>query len=125
VTLKASHAVNLAFQFGAFTFADRPLASATTTRTMLGSKIVMATDPVTGMSLRLEVTRQNKQTQWSFDHLYGAKLRAARLRRPHRGLSLTAGNFPEPPHRRRLGPASPTGHPRPNQRATKWKTSRP
>lgn len=74
VTLKASHAVSLAFQFGAFTFADRPLASANDDANQLGSKVMAATDPVTGMSLRLEVTRQNKQTQWSFDHLYGAKL---------------------------------------------------
>jgi len=74
LTLKASHVVNLAFQFGAFTFADRPLADANNDANDLGSRVVMATDPVTGMSLRLEVTRQHKQTNWSFDHLYGAEL---------------------------------------------------
>ena len=31
-------------------------------------------DPVTGLVVRLEIVRQNKQTMWEFDMLYGMKL---------------------------------------------------
>lgn len=73
LTLKNSHVVNLAFTPGCFTFATRPLADANSDANELGSRVVMATDPVSGLSLRLEVTRQHKQTNWSFDHLYGGR----------------------------------------------------
>jgi len=55
----------------AFAFAQRPLL---TESDGLGSRIMTMTDPMTGISLRLEVTRQYKQTVWDLDILFGAKL---------------------------------------------------
>lgn len=71
ITLKASHAVNLAFHRDAFAFVMRPLES---TDFGLGNIVRSMTDPVSGVSLRLEVSRQYKQTAWTFDALWGAKL---------------------------------------------------
>lgn len=70
VTLKASHVVNLAFHRDAFAFASRSLqrASANTV------EMLSVPDPVTGVVLRLEVVRQNKQYYYDFDVLYGAEL---------------------------------------------------
>lgn len=73
VTLKASHVVNLAFHRDAFAFANRPLAQSSQDLA-LGNQIVSMTDPQTGISLRLEVSRQYKQVVWEFDILYGVKL---------------------------------------------------
>lgn len=78
VTLKGDHVVNLAFHRDAFAFANRPLAQSTQDM-QLGSKIAMMTDPQTGISLRLEVSRQYKQVTWELDILWGAKLVRAEL----------------------------------------------
>ena len=40
----------------------------------VGSRMMSVSDPETGLSLRLEVTRQYKQTMWEFDILWGVKL---------------------------------------------------
>lgn len=60
---------NLVFHRDAFAWASRPLVG------MGGSGDFMtATDPVSGIALRLEVSRQYKQTTFSYDILGGAGL---------------------------------------------------
>ena len=73
VTKKASHTVNLAFHRDAFALAMRPLTSETA-GDAYGNNIVSMTDPVTGLSMRLEVYRQYKQVVYELDALWGVKL---------------------------------------------------
>lgn len=73
VSLKNSHALNMVFHRDAFAFATRPLL-ANSSQYALGNKMLTMQDPVTGLILRLEVSRQHKQTVWEFDILYGADL---------------------------------------------------
>ena len=51
----------------------RPLAGATASDGY-GSQIVSMTDPVTGLSMRLEVSRQYKQVVYELDALWGVGL---------------------------------------------------
>jgi len=67
------HAVNMAFHKNAFAFATRPLTALTVDRE-LGNRILSMQDPLSKLTLRLEVSRQYKQTVWDLDILWGAKL---------------------------------------------------
>lgn len=69
VDVKPSHTVNLAFHRDAIAFATRPLAAH---GAELGVISQSAVDPISGLTLRVEVTHQHKQRRWSFDILWGA-----------------------------------------------------
>ncbi len=69
IVIANSHTVNLVFHRDAIALVMRVLEM-----DMEGRQGFMATDPVSGITLRLIVQQQHYQTTWSFDILYGAKL---------------------------------------------------
>lgn len=71
VDVKPSHTVNLAFHRDAIAFATRPLAAH---GAELGVISQSAVDPISGLTLRLEVTHQHKQRRFSFDILWGCEV---------------------------------------------------
>jgi hypothetical protein len=69
---KGSFAQNLLIHRDCQTFAMAPLMD---TIQVPGATLqAVAIDEVSGLSLRLEVSRQHKQVQWSFDALWGSKV---------------------------------------------------
>ncbi len=71
ITFKADHVVNIAFHRDAFGLAVRPLEAPANG---LGQLILTAIDPVTRLPLRLTVSRENYQTRWALDILWGTDL---------------------------------------------------
>ena len=71
---------NLAFHRNCIAFVNRPLEGLADG---LGSIIQSAQDEVTGLIMRLEVSREHKRTRFSYDMLYGA-----RVVRPELGVVL-------------------------------------
>ena len=63
-----AHTLNMAFHRDGLGFVSRPLASSGEGDPGRYTSMV---DPLTGLSLRLEVTREFKQTRYSYDILYG------------------------------------------------------
>lgn len=68
ITIAASHRQNLVFHRDALALATRPFAASDPMG--LGTFLSMV-DPVSGLAMRLEVSRQHKRTRWSFDILCG------------------------------------------------------
>lgn len=74
VALTASAVQNVLFHRDALAFVTRPLGESTPPG---GEKLAVfdsIVDPVTGLTLRLELTRENKQWRFSYDALYGGEL---------------------------------------------------
>lgn len=80
ITLRASHTANMVFHRDYFALATRTLKPA---EEGLGVITQVAVDQVTGLAVRLEITRQHKQTQWAFDILAGGV-----VPRPELGVRL-------------------------------------
>lgn len=69
ITKRASFVQNLLIQRDALAFAMAPLQD--TVQVPGATMQAVAVDEVSGLSLRLEVSRQHRQVQWSYDALYG------------------------------------------------------
>lgn len=67
--LSSDHVNNLAFHRDAFALAIRPFRQPVAEN----AQVMTMIDDMTGLPLRLEVSRQNKQDYWSFDLLWGVK----------------------------------------------------
>ncbi len=68
--ISAAYVVNLVCHRDAFAFASRPLGGVFSA----GNVFQAETDPISGIALRLELSRQYKQETFSFDYLAGANV---------------------------------------------------
>ncbi|MHA2067204.1 MAG: P22 phage major capsid protein family protein, partial [Candidatus Thorarchaeota archaeon] len=68
--ISASHQTNVAWHRDAIAFATRPLEQSRAAVIPPQS----AVDPISGLTLRLEITREHKRDRFSFDILYGANV---------------------------------------------------
>ena len=81
LTFIASHRVNLALHRDCIALAMRPLERVP--NELGGGFSMSAVDNVSGLVLRLEVTREHKRTRWAFDALWGSA-----VIRPELGVRL-------------------------------------
>ena len=72
ITVKASHVANLLFQRGAFALAARPIEASDPLGLANGARRAIM-DPVSGLSLTFEITRQHYRTRFAFSTLYGVQ----------------------------------------------------
>lgn len=72
VTFKASHVKNVLLHRDAVAFAMAPLMETVIAPNLVAMQPIV--DPISGLSLRLEVTREHKRWRWSFDAMWGKKL---------------------------------------------------
>jgi hypothetical protein len=75
-TASTAYPQNLAFHRDAIAFVNRPLIDNTDG---LGNLIVAGYDEISGLTIRLEVSREHKRTRYSWDILYGTQLVRADL----------------------------------------------
>lgn len=71
-TYGTQYTVNLMFHRDAFAFASRPLASSRVPG--VSNQISSVVDPISGVALRVELSRQYKQDTYSYDALWGTGL---------------------------------------------------
>ena len=69
IDASSTHTANIAMARDAIVFCSRPFQSS---NSAIASQTI--SDPVSGLSLRLEVTREHKRDRWSIDCLYGTKV---------------------------------------------------
>ena len=77
IVVSVPYTVNLAFHRDAFAWASRPLAGGGIVSA--GNLFQSPTDPISGIALRLELSRQYKQDTYSYDFLGGGNLVRAEL----------------------------------------------
>lgn len=66
----ANNVANFAFHEDSIAFVSRPFAPSASNAVVSQ----MAVDPISGLALRLEVTREHKRDRWSIDALWGTKV---------------------------------------------------
>lgn len=74
VTLQATSVRNVLMHRDALAFVTRPLAESTPPGGESLAAFDTIVDPISGLTLRLELTREFKQWRWSYDALWGAEL---------------------------------------------------
>ncbi len=70
VSTVAAHVANFAFHQDCVAFVSRPFALSASNAVVSQ----MAVDPISGLALRLEVSREHKRDRWSIDALWGTKV---------------------------------------------------
>lgn len=74
VSLRANHQNNIAFQKNAIALAVRPFAGDQFSAELSGGQAMTMVDPVSGLPLRLEVTREHRRVRWALDILFGTEI---------------------------------------------------